>query len=171
MLTESFLRKLKDYVTSHTEKVEVQAFTINYMIRPFVGNVSESMAPQGIEDFVNNHRKPSFNNLLFNLIDKKGVTDSEIYNKAGIDRRHFSKIRSNPDYHPSKNTAIALSMALELNVTETKRLIGAASYTLSHSDKFDLVILYCIMNKKYFLPDVNQALEYFSLKPLSGVIE
>jgi len=121
--------------------------------------------------FIKNNKKPSFSKILFKHIDKIGVSDSEIYKKAGIDRRHFSKIRSNPDYHPSKNTAIALSIALELSRKKAEELIGAAGYTLSDSETFDLVIAFCFERKIYDINDVNLALDYFSLKPLAGVIE
>ena len=76
-----------------------------------------------LEDFIKNKRKPTFNQVLFSFIDKKGVSDSDIYKRAGIDRRHFSKIRSNPDYRPGKNTAIALALALELNKKETDQIL------------------------------------------------
>jgi len=108
---------------------------------------------------------------LFSFIDKKGVSDPDIYKKAGIDRRHFSKIRSNPDYRPGKNTVIALALALELNKKETDKLLSSAGYSLSDSDTFDLVIQFCVEKKIYDIHDVNQALDYFSLKPLIGVLE
>jgi hypothetical protein len=124
-----------------------------------------------LENFVKNKRKPTFNQLLFSFIDKKGASDPDIYKKAGIDRRHFSKIRSNPDYRPGKNTVIALALALELNQKETDKLLSSAGYSLSDSDIFDLVIQFCIEQKIYDIHDVNQALDYFSLKPLIGVLE
>ena len=117
--------------------------------------------------FINSNKKPSFNKLLFKYIDKSGVLDSQVYKLAGIDRRHFSKIRSNPDYHPSKNTAIALAFALKLNQKEADKLLGAAGYILSDSETFDLVITFLFERKIYDLNDVNLALDYFSLKPLS----
>ena len=99
------------------------------------------------------------------------MSDAEVYKKAGLDRRHFSKIRSNPNYHPGKNTVIALAIALELNKKETGRLLTVAGYSLSESDTFDLVIQFCLEKKIYDLDTINQALEYFSLKPLAGVAE
>ena len=108
---------------------------------------------------------------MFSLIDKKGASDPDIYKKAGIDRRHFSKIRSNPDYRPVKNTVIALALALELNKKETDKFLSSAGYSLSDSDTFDLVIQFCVEKKIYDIHDVNQALDYFSLKPLIGVLE
>lgn len=109
--------------------------------------------------------------VLFSFIDKKGESESEVYKRAGIDRRHFSKIRSDPDYCIGKNSAIALALALELDKKQTDELLSAAGYTLSDSDIFDLVIQFCIERKIYNIYDVNQALDYFSLKPLIGVLE
>jgi len=103
---------------------------------------------------------------ILNYIDRAETKDSVIYRKARIDRRHFSKIRSNPDYHPSKNTAIALALALGLNIKDTEGLIGSAGYSLSDSETFDLIIKFCINKKIFNIDDVNQALDYFSLKPL-----
>ncbi len=104
-------------------------------------------------------------------IDIKATSDADIYKKAGIDRRHFQKIRSNSDYRPGRNTVIALAMALELDKKETDKLLGSAGYSLSESETFDLVIQFCLEKKIYNMDDVNQALDYFSLKPLFGVVE
>ena len=103
---------------------------------------------------------------MFRYIDKKGASDSDIYKRAGIDRRHFSKIRSNPEYKPGKNTVIALALALELTKKELDKLLGSAGYSLSDSDTFDLVIQFCLEKKIYNFYDINQALDYFSLNPL-----
>lgn len=121
--------------------------------------------------FLYANTKPSFTQVLFGFIDKKGVVDSYIYKKAGIDRRHFSKIRFNSDYRIGKNTAIALALALELSRNEADRLLSACGYSLSENDTFDLVIKFCIDRKIYDIDSVNQALNYFSLKPLGGVCE
>lgn len=128
--------------------------------------VSEESIPVEMTDYIKKNKKPSFSSILLSYIDKLGINDSEVYKKAGIDRRHFSKIRSNPDYHPGKNTAIALALALGLNPKEAASLMGAAGYFLSDSDTFDLVITFCLERKIYDINDVNLALDYFSLKPL-----
>ncbi len=124
-----------------------------------------------MDDYIKKTRKPTFNQVLFGFIDKTGASDSDIYKKAGLDRRHFSKIRSNPDYRPGKNSTIALAIALELNKKEANELLTAAGYSLSESDTFDLVIRFCLEKKIYDIHNVNQALDYFSLKPLAGVLE
>lgn len=101
------------------------------------------------------------------LIDDRDTKDASIYTKAGIDRRHFSKMR-NPNYHPSKKTVVALALALHLNKKEADSPLEAAGYALSESDTFDLVIRFCLEKRIYDIHDVDMALDYFSLKPLGG---
>lgn len=137
---------------------------------PIEDYVLESISPLEIESFIEQKRKPTLQKVLFGLIDKKGSTDAEVYKKAGIDRRLFSKIRSNPDYRPSKNTVIALALGLELRKKETDKLLSSAGYSLSDSETSDLVIQFCIERNIYDLHQVNYALDYFSQKPLGGVL-
>ena len=99
-----------------------------------------------------------FSETLLKLIDKSGKKDSEIYNKANISRQHFSKIRNNPDYKPTKPTAIAFAIALELTLDQTEDLIGRAGYRLTTSSKFDLIIMYFIGRGNYNMFDINEAL-------------
>ena len=96
-----------------------------------------------------------FTETLLKLIDKTGKKDSEIYKKALLSKQHFSKIRNNPDYKPTKPTAIALALALELDLDATKDLIGRAGYALTNSSKFDLIIRYFIEHEKYNLVEIN----------------
>ena len=168
MLSIELLKELNEYVDRHIciLRSVVCEDAVFSRVHP-----CDSAGLYEINDFVEKNKKPAFSKILFNYIDKMGINDSEIYKKAGIDRRHFSKIRSSPDYHPGKCTAITLALALELDKKETDKLIGSAGFTLSESETFDLVISFCLEHKIYALNDVNQALDYFSLKPLSGVAE
>ena len=102
-----------------------------------------------------------FAETLFQLIDEKGKKDSEIYKKANMTRQHFSKIRNNPDYKLSKVTAVSLALALELDLEQTKDLIGRAGYAFTNSSKFDLIIRYFIEQKKYNVVEINMALYEF----------
>ena len=102
-----------------------------------------------------------FSETLLKLIDERGKKDSEIYKKANLSKQHFSKIRNNPGYKPTKQTAIALALALELNLDQTKDLIGRAGYALSNSSKFDLIIRYFIEQKKYNVVEINMTLYEF----------
>lgn len=152
--------------------IELQEFVDRYLIIPEFDVceaeiiITEEKHQNELIDFINIKRKLSFTQVLLNFIDKIGNSDSDIYKKAGIDRRHFSKIRSNPNYRPGKNTVIALALALELNKKETEQLLSSAGFSLSDSDTFDLAIQFCLEKRIYDLDLVNQALDYLSLKPL-----
>ena len=109
----------------------------------------------------------TFQESLLKLIDAKGLKDAAVYKDAGIDRRHFSKIRSNADYHPKKQTALALCLALRLNLDETLDLIGRAGYALSPGSRADLIVRYCIENEIFDLYEVNGLLFHYD-QPLLG---
>ena len=102
-----------------------------------------------------------FTETLLKLIDQTGKKDSEIYKKALLTKQHFSKIRNNPNYKPTKPTAIALALALELDLEGTKDLIGRAGYALTNSSKFDLIIRYFIEQGNYNVVEINIALYEF----------
>lgn len=102
-----------------------------------------------------------FTETLLKLIDQTGKKDSEIYKKANISKQHFSKIRNNPNYKPTKATAMALAIALELNIEETSDLIGRAGFALTNSSKQDLIVRYFIENKNYNIVEINLALYEF----------
>ena len=102
-----------------------------------------------------------FSETLLKMIDATGKKDSEIYKKACISKQHFSKIRNNPNYQPTKQTAIAFALALELDLEQTLDLIGRAGFTLSKSSKFDLIIRYFIEHKEYNVVAINVALYEF----------
>ena len=109
-----------------------------------------------------------FTETLLKLIDKSGKKDSEIYKKALLTKQHFSKIRNNPNYKPTKPTAIALALALELDLEATKDLIGRAGYALTNSSKFDLIIRYFIEQGNYNVVEINIALYEFDQSLLGG---
>lgn len=110
----------------------------------------------------------SFSETLLEIIRKKGKKAADIYPKAGITRQHFSKIRNRANYQPSKETALAFAIVLQLSLAETKDLIGRAGFTLSHSSKRDLLIEYCIKEGIYDVDFINDALYEMSCTPLTN---
>lgn len=109
----------------------------------------------------------SFSDTLLYLIRASGKKESEVYKKANVDRRLFSKIKSNEHYKPSKNTALAFALALELNLDATKDLIARAGFALSHSSKFDLIVEYFISHHNFNIFELNEVLFAFD-QPLIG---
>ena len=122
-----------------------------------------------INDYINEHKDKynDFQTTLFKFIDERNLKDSDVYNKVHIDRRLFSKIRSDSNYHPSKETIILLGLSLELNEDEIDKLLESASYSLPKNNHYDLIIRFCFINKIYKLTDVNELLDEYHCKMFS----
>ena len=128
--------------------------------------LASAAAPAGLKEMLLK-TDAGFSETLLKLIDRTGKKDAEIYKRANIDRKLFSKIRGNPAYRPSKATALAFAIALELNLDETRDFIGRAGYALTHSSKFDIIVEYFILKKNYNVMELNETLFAFD-QPLIG---
>lgn len=137
---------------------------------PKASETPKAPKEQDLEEYIKKQRsKETFSTKLLQYIDQTGLTDAEIYKCAGIDRRHFSKIRCDKDYQPRKTTVLALCLALQLDERRTAELLSLAGYSLSNGDTGDLVIRFCIERGIYDLMEVNAALDYFGQKAI-GVV-
>ena len=112
-----------------------------------------------------------FAQTLFRFIDEKGLTDTECYKRANVDRRVFSKIKTKSSYSPTKETIVSFAVALKLSLDETIQLLSSAGLTLSHSNRFDIIIEYFIKTGNYDMMDINEALYQYGQPCIGNVIE
>ena len=149
------------YVDAHTDSRRERTRRMGVVeSRMLTAYEDAPMAASGLDEALA-HLDAGFSETLLKFIDRSGKKDAEVYKKANVDRKLFSKIRNNPDYKPSKPTAVAFAIALELNLRETRDLIARAGYALSPSSKFDVIIEYFIMQRDYDIFKINEALFAF----------
>ena len=152
------------YVDAHTDFIRSRpcpaSIPVETQMAPSPAFSPASRPPRSLNDRLR-HLDAGFSETLLTRIDRSGKKDSEIYKRANVDRKLFSKIRSNPDYRPSKPTALAFAIALELDLTETRDLIARAGYAISRSSKFDVIIEYFISQRNYNIYEINEALFAF----------
>lgn len=154
----------KIYFNSRYESRRVEA---NFIELSREEPVCKSISVRSLEDLIDEVDE-TFSEYLLRMIDYKGLKDPDVYKKANIDRRLFSKIRSNKHYQPSKNTALALAFALELNLDETKDMLNKAGYALSNSNKVDIIFKYFIEQNNYNIYELNEVLFKFTETTLGG---
>ena len=148
--------KLNEYINNNLEVIP--------HIRRRLNNYQTSK----IDNYINeNNKENKFQELLFKYIDNRNLKDSDVYNRVHIDRRLFSKIRSDINYHPSKETVILLGLSLKLNEQEIEKLLNSASYSLPKNNIYDLIIRFCFIEGIYEISDINDLLEIHNCKLIS----
>ena len=153
-------KDLQQYILDNYEEIHINLFA-----KMFDAGTSECGTLYEAKENLIIELDESFSNTVLRLIDERNLKDSDVYNSINMDRRLFSKMR-NDNYSPSKQTAIAICIALKLNLDETNDLLEKAGYTLSHSNKADVIIEYFIKNKIYDLYTIDEALLHYDQKPL-----
>ena len=170
--------KLKEYIKLNLEKDKSKSYRFKF--GSFKNIFSVECFNEDEEEFTyekkassinqylkDNEKYSDFQTMLFKLIDERNLKDSDVYNKVNIDRRLFSKIRSDKNYHPSKETVILLGFSLELSELEIVELLDSASYSLPKNNYFDLIIRFCFINKIYNINNVNELLYDYDCKLLN----
>ena len=169
---ETYGAEGRSFQRSLRRRPDAELFRENTLCEDAAPSASMQMAmpsakKASLPDFLK-QEDAGFTETLLKLIDKTGKKDSEIYKKANLTKQHFSKIRNNPHYKPTKQTAVALALALELDLEQTRDLIGRAGFALTNSSKFDLIIRYFIEQKNFNVVEINLALYEFDQSLLGG---
>lgn len=155
-------KALQEEESSLVEESLPEEFDVSTMQKTkFKKGMSSTMSVNRNIDSLMNQLEETFSQRLLRMIDECGMTDSEAYAKAYVDRRHFSKIRKDINYVPNKKTVLAFTIALELSLDEAKDLLASAGFALSRSSKTDIIVAYFLQNKIYNMFEINDVLDAY----------
>lgn len=156
------VKALQEEESSPAEESLPEEFDVSTMQKTKLKKGMSSTMPvnRNIDNLMN-QLEETFSQRLLRMIDERGMTDSEAYAKAYVDRRHFSKIRKDINYVPNKKTVLAFTIALELSLDEAKDLLASAGFALSRSSKTDIIVAYFLQNKIYDMFEINDVLDAY----------
>lgn len=159
---EKALQEQQIQESSQIEESAPEEFDVSTMQKTKIKKgMSSTMSVNRNIDNLMDQLEETFSQRLLRMIDERGMTDSEAYTKAYVDRRHFSKIRKDVNYAPNKKTVLAFTIALELSLDEAKDLLASAGFTLSRSSKTDIIVAYFLQNKIYDMFEINDVLDAY----------
>ena len=159
---EKALQEQQIQESSQIEESAPEEFDVSTMQKTKIKKgMSSTMSVNRNIDNLMDQLEETFSQRLLRMIDERGMTDSEAYTKAYVDRRHFSKIRKDVNYAPNKKTVLAFTIALELSLDEAKDLLGSAGFALSRSSKTDIIVAYFLQNKIYDMFEINDVLDAY----------
>ena len=175
---QALLQDIQRYLKAHYVPEESSSTRFPFPILGMASAVSDSpdfrngrLSPSARDALllgVQNMLQPGFRELLFDMIRKKGMDNVELYHRSDITKAHFSKIKNDENYHPSKETVLALALGLKLTLDETKNLLERAGYTLTASSQTDIIVKCFIDRHIYDINELNDVLDYFGLSTLTN---